>query len=94
MRSPLFETSLTLRVERDEAGRRVLRRVGVGDAAANRRDVADAHGGDVAVDLGEQRRVLLDQGRGLDVAVAGQGADVQAVGFVADAVEAGDARPG
>ncbi len=58
VRSPLFETSFTLRVEGDQAGGRVLRRVGVGQRAADGRDVADAHGGDVAVDLGQQRRLL------------------------------------
>src|SRR3990170_441306 len=78
-------------VEDDEAGRRVLGRVGVGEAAADSGDVADAHSGDVAVDLGEEGPALLDDGRGLDVAVVGEGADVQAVRLGADAGEAGDA---
>src|SRR3989304_4304477 len=64
---------------------------GVAAAAADGGDVADAHSGDVAVDLGEEGPALLDDGRGLDVAVVGEGADVQAVRLGADAGEAGGA---
>ena len=88
VRSPFFGNQLDAGVERDQPGRRVLSRVGVGDAAADRGDVADTDGGHGAVDVGQQGRVLLDQRRGLDVTVARQAADVQAVGFLPDAVEA------
>src|SRR5436190_389302 len=61
-----------------------------GEAAADGRCVTDAHGCDVAVDVGEEGYGVLHGRRGLYLPMAGQSADVEAIRLLTDAGQAGD----
>ncbi len=56
----------------------------MGERAADGAAVTDLRVADLAGGVGEQRDVLLEQGRRLDVHVAGEGADRDVVAGVAD----------
>ena len=91
VRCPRGEVAVTLAPRMSREGGRVHRGVGLGDAAADGRDVADADGGDAPIRLGEEGRVRLhDVGR-LHLSLGYESADAEdAVGRL-DAVEPGDA---
>ena len=63
----------------------------MGDRAADRAAVTDLRIADMAGGMGQQRRVLVQQIGGLDVAVAGEGADRDVVAAVTDVRQVGDA---
>ena len=76
--------------ERQRGRRQVAGRVGMGDRAADRATVADRGIPDVARRVGEQRDMLGEQRRRLDVAVPRERTDGDVVAGVADVREVGD----
>ena len=65
--------------------------IGVGDRAADRATVTDLGVADLAGGVRQQRHVLLQERRRLDVHVAGQGADGDVVAAVADVRQVAEA---
>ena len=89
-RSPVLAAAHDRGVDREQEGRPVAGRVGMGDAAADGAPVADLRVADGRGQVDDARVVVLDRGRVVDLAMGRPSPDDQVVVGLADAVEPGD----